>query len=472
MATQSKIGWRPYVNLATATYLLDTYGGAAAAYSLRKLKSDYTGPAIRVRRSSDNTSQDIGFNSNGNLDTNALLNFIGGYNQIQYSEEFDNAYWSKNGVTVTANQTTAPDGTMTGDMITESGNTNHSIRNSTSTSYPIGTNYNFSVYAKKESISSPDTFALSFADGNISNTYVLFNILNGTVVETYNYYNDSNFGSSIQDVGNGWFRCSVWGTATSSSNRQTMSIRFTNTSTVNFGYYSARATAKMYIWGYQMSKLSSNLQRYSKTTTLTAGHGFVSIWYDQISSFNKTQSTATRQPVIVSSGFINTMNSKPSLKFTTSSNSSFDLSGGPTINEPSTIFTTFKLDTSYSTTTQYQIFGGPTYDQQAKFSISNNKYYLSNISTYTKGISSTTTASSNPVITTALFSSIDKLRVNSDEVISGDVGGFSSHSIYIGRGYLGLYFLGDISELIIYTSDKTSDFNAIESNINTYYTIY
>ena len=57
MATQSvRIGWRPYVNLTSAqatANLLDSYSGAAAAYSLRKLKSSYTGSAIRVRRSSD-----------------------------------------------------------------------------------------------------------------------------------------------------------------------------------------------------------------------------------------------------------------------------------------------------------------------------------------------------------------------------------------------------------------------------------
>ena len=77
MATQSRIGWRPYVNSVVSTILLDAYTGAAAAYSLRKLNSSYTGSAIRVRRSSDNTEQNIGFSSNGVLDTTALLSFVG-----------------------------------------------------------------------------------------------------------------------------------------------------------------------------------------------------------------------------------------------------------------------------------------------------------------------------------------------------------------------------------------------------------
>ena len=61
---------------AACSYLLDQYSGAAAAYSLRLLDCDYAGSAIRVRRSSDNTEQDIGF-VNGNLDTATLKTFVG-----------------------------------------------------------------------------------------------------------------------------------------------------------------------------------------------------------------------------------------------------------------------------------------------------------------------------------------------------------------------------------------------------------
>lgn len=60
--------------------LLDLYPGAAAAYSLRKLRTAYTGSAIRVRRASDNTEQIIGFDGLGNLDTTALTAFCAGTN--------------------------------------------------------------------------------------------------------------------------------------------------------------------------------------------------------------------------------------------------------------------------------------------------------------------------------------------------------------------------------------------------------
>jgi hypothetical protein len=73
----------PYSNIISVTtlsnLLLDTYSGAAAAYSLRLLRSGYTGNAIRVRRASDNTEQNIGFVNNV-LDTASLTSFCSGTN--------------------------------------------------------------------------------------------------------------------------------------------------------------------------------------------------------------------------------------------------------------------------------------------------------------------------------------------------------------------------------------------------------
>jgi hypothetical protein len=63
-----------------AALLLDLYPSAAAAFSLRKLRAAYTGSAIRVRRSSDNAEQNIGFDANGNLDTSSLTSFCGSGN--------------------------------------------------------------------------------------------------------------------------------------------------------------------------------------------------------------------------------------------------------------------------------------------------------------------------------------------------------------------------------------------------------
>jgi len=59
--------------------LLDDYPNAAAAYSLRLLRTAYTGNAIEVRRASDNSTQDIGF-VNNELDTTSLTSFCSGTN--------------------------------------------------------------------------------------------------------------------------------------------------------------------------------------------------------------------------------------------------------------------------------------------------------------------------------------------------------------------------------------------------------
>jgi len=63
--------------LFDGTRLLDEYSGASAAYSLRLLDSTYTGPAVRVRRASDNAERDIYF-SGGQLDTTTLESFASG----------------------------------------------------------------------------------------------------------------------------------------------------------------------------------------------------------------------------------------------------------------------------------------------------------------------------------------------------------------------------------------------------------
>jgi hypothetical protein len=81
--------------------LLDTYPNAAAAYSVRKLRAAYTGNAIRVRRSSDNTEQNIGFTALGNLDTTALTTFCSGTNG------FVTTWYDQSGNGNDATQTTA-----------------------------------------------------------------------------------------------------------------------------------------------------------------------------------------------------------------------------------------------------------------------------------------------------------------------------------------------------------------------------
>jgi hypothetical protein len=80
--------------------LLDLYPNAAAAYSVRKLRTAYIGSAIRVRRSSDNTEQDIEFSGN-DLDTTTLTSFCSGTNG------FVTTWYDQSGNARNVTQTTA-----------------------------------------------------------------------------------------------------------------------------------------------------------------------------------------------------------------------------------------------------------------------------------------------------------------------------------------------------------------------------
>ena len=60
--------------------LLEDYPGAEGAYSVRKIRYAYTGDAMRIREDSGNTETDIGFDSNGDLDTAAIASHCGSAN--------------------------------------------------------------------------------------------------------------------------------------------------------------------------------------------------------------------------------------------------------------------------------------------------------------------------------------------------------------------------------------------------------
>lgn len=67
---------------------LDKYPRAAVAFSLRKINSTYTGPAIRVRRSQGNDEIDVYFTPDGSLDEQAIINF-GGTGSVFVSKWYD-----------------------------------------------------------------------------------------------------------------------------------------------------------------------------------------------------------------------------------------------------------------------------------------------------------------------------------------------------------------------------------------------
>lgn len=110
-----------------AQFLLDTLtASAAAAYSLRKINSAYTGNCLIVRRDSDDTTQAIGFDGAGFLDTAAMETFVGAGNNGFIDTWYDQ---SGNGNDHTqSTNTNQPQIVASGSTLTASGNSKAAIR--------------------------------------------------------------------------------------------------------------------------------------------------------------------------------------------------------------------------------------------------------------------------------------------------------------------------------------------------------
>jgi hypothetical protein len=161
------------------TGLLDTYSGAAAAYSLRLLDSTYTGDAIRVRRASDNTEQDIGFDGNGDLDTSALATFCAGTNGFirTWYDQSGNANHATQGTT--ANQPKIYD-SVTGVILQNS----LSALEFDGSNDEIPTGQNIRVFT---------IFAVATADDNTSNVIV------GSATDTNEFFRTEADAARIQN---------------------------------------------------------------------------------------------------------------------------------------------------------------------------------------------------------------------------------------------------------------------------------
>lgn len=182
-------------------------------------------------------------------------------NLLTYSQEFDNAIWAKSNATVTANTTTAPDGTSTADSIFETSATSgHYI--SQGCQVVAGT-YTISFFAKKGSGASARDFVQLVLTTTPfgANSYVNFNIALGTVTAT-----GSVSSASITGVGNGWYRCVVIDTAASAVGAAFYIAGLTSGTSGSLESYAGNTAADIYIWGAQLEQRST-VTAYTPTTT-------------------------------------------------------------------------------------------------------------------------------------------------------------------------------------------------------------
>ena len=133
----------------------------------------------------------------------AVIDWNKGTNEFQYSEEFNSSYWTKVNTIITANATTAPDGQTTAESMdsTSSNEVIYRVVNA-------GT-YSFSVYAKAGTTTSFQLAGTTSFNGRGAD----FDLINGTAGAVYQVGsgNAAIIGgtSSIESVGNGWYRCSI-----------------------------------------------------------------------------------------------------------------------------------------------------------------------------------------------------------------------------------------------------------------------
>jgi len=473
--------------------LLDNYNNALAAYSFRKLSTTYSGPCIKVRRSSDNTQMDIPFNSNNVLDETVLSNFIGSANQLTYSQDFTNAAYNKSGVTITADQATAPDGTMTADLYSEnSGTGNHYMYRYYPNLFGVlntGYNWNASFYIKK----TPDNTAtnnkiIAKEDLNGSWGYVEFNLDNAS---TY-IFNSSGInitGATMSNEGNGWWRCSMSGDVLAGRAATKFPINIFRNGSNNGNYsFTGDTGAKYYIWGIQATGVinntsGKNLLPYTKTTGSSGGDGFIATWYDQSGNGrNVTQPTESAQPFIVWETNILKSNSKPVLKKFNVGTNSFGNSivgntsyqgrglrypyGSFAITKPVSLFTV----TKYVSTGNNVAVGGDSTGNLTYFdSISNDKF-----AHYSNGyIYANETPTTNKTIKFMLSNAgSSKISVNNGTLYTGSVGNLDYRGISLAYNTGGELLNGEIQEVVFWNSDQSNDRLNILNNINTYYQVY
>lgn len=138
-------------------------------------------------------------------------------NLIFNSQDATAGSWVNFGLTsVTGDATTAPDGTTTADLITNTGTGDREIDATGPSSITYNSDYTASIYAKKN---TTDWFCFGIADGVSFNVFGWFNLNTGSTGTNFTSGTGVHVSHSIEALADGWYRCivtfQVTGTATS-----------------------------------------------------------------------------------------------------------------------------------------------------------------------------------------------------------------------------------------------------------------
>jgi hypothetical protein len=168
-------------------------------------------------------------------------------NLLGFTQEFDNAGWTKVRSSATANTTVAPDGTLTGDSLiadTAASTTHFATQ---SASFTSGGVYTATLYAKQAGIRYVRLGFSATAFGGIQVAF--FDLQDGVVTST-----SGTVTTSIENAGNGWWRVRVTATATATAS-DTISINLSlNGTSSNF---TGNDVDGIFLWGAQLSDSAS-----------------------------------------------------------------------------------------------------------------------------------------------------------------------------------------------------------------------
>lgn len=263
---------------------LITGTGPTPALSLYFLSGNTLDPRITFSRGTNATLID----STGQLTyapSNVLVN----------SEGFDTTSWAtKQFLTVTANATASPDGTITADKLVEDiTNNGHFIAQSYT--YTSGTSYTYSVYAK-----AAERQYIQLVTGLASfgaNLVAGFDLSgDGSTVVS------ATATSSITAVGNGWYRCSITATATASVASQPQ-IRIANSLSTTASSYLGDGSG-VYVWGAQLGAVTyETAPRTYNNTSLKNMLGYTEEFDN--TAWTKTSSAVTANATNDPNGFLN-----------------------------------------------------------------------------------------------------------------------------------------------------------------------
>jgi hypothetical protein len=161
-------------------------------------------------------------------------------NLLLYSEQFDNAGWTKTRSSITANATTSPDGTANADrfVIDTTAATNHPVGQSASVT--SGTTYALTVFAKADQFSQINLrFSAQFPAGN-----AYYDLNSGTVSSS-----GTVVSASMTSFGNGWWRCVLVMTA-NATGAAAGQIFLAQSNSITIA--TADGTSGLFLWGAQL----------------------------------------------------------------------------------------------------------------------------------------------------------------------------------------------------------------------------